>query len=132
ALGLLAGCRADEALNPPPTPAGGALFQRYVSMGNSITAGFQSAGINDSTQHESYAWLFARQVGASDFILPSLRGGQCSPLRNNVTQQKVETTPICFRTNPSVPYVSNVAVPGARVLEQITNIPGPPTFPPGT
>ena len=39
------------------------MFPRYVAMGNSITAGFQSAGINDSIQQQSYAVLFAQAGG---------------------------------------------------------------------
>ena len=69
-LGLvlpLAGCRSDEALNAPDLSNNGGLLQRYVSMGNSITAGFQSAGINDSTQLQSYAVLFAAQAKAPFF-----------------------------------------------------------------
>ncbi|HTD69913.1 MAG TPA: hypothetical protein VK647_05630, partial [Gemmatimonadales bacterium] len=52
---LVAACQND-VLNSPGVPpyAGGAMFQRYVAMGNSITAGFQSGGINDSTQRRSY------------------------------------------------------------------------------
>ena len=58
-LGLTAACFSNEKLNSPSVPTGGAIFARYVAMGNSITAGFQSAGINDSTQQQSYARLLA-------------------------------------------------------------------------
>src|SRR5438094_453648 len=55
-----AGC-SNEHVFPLAVPqyAGGAMFQRYVAMGNSITAGFQSGGINDSTQQQSYVGLVA-------------------------------------------------------------------------
>ena len=46
---LVAACHNDELFRPAAQPTN-ALFARYVSMGNSITAGFQSGGINDSTQ----------------------------------------------------------------------------------
>src|SRR2546430_16890728 len=37
-----AACHQDELFTPVvPSYAGGAMFQRYVSFGNSITAGFQ-------------------------------------------------------------------------------------------
>ena len=37
-----AGCHQDDLFTPaPPAYAGGAMFARYVSFGNSITAGFQ-------------------------------------------------------------------------------------------
>jgi hypothetical protein len=59
---LVAGCRSDESLAAPDLGNNGGLLTRYVAMGNSITAGFQSAGINDSTQRRSYAAVFARQA----------------------------------------------------------------------
>ncbi len=46
-------CYSDDSLNPsetPPVPAVGADVPPLCAMGNSISAGFQSAGINDSTQ----------------------------------------------------------------------------------
>jgi lysophospholipase L1-like esterase len=124
ALPVLAGCRTDETLNPPPAPpvpSGGALFQRYVAMGNSITAGFQSAGINDSTQQRSYAVLLSKAMGTS-FVYPSLLGGGCpGPFTNNVTQARVPTGPTgCdLRANNTVP--NNLAVPGARATELLSN-----------
>ena len=33
------------------------MFKNYVSIGNSITAGYQSGGLNDSVQQASYARL---------------------------------------------------------------------------
>lgn len=130
ALPLATGCRSDDTLNPPPAPpvpSGGALFQRYVSMGNSITAGFQSAGINDSTQKRSYAVLLASAMGAS-FTYPSLAGGGCpAPFTNNVTQARVPTgsaTGCDARVSNIVP--NNVAVPGARAEEILNNL-GVPT-----
>jgi hypothetical protein len=121
ATALVAACRADESLKPPappPVPSGGALFQRYVSLGNSITAGYQSAGINDSTQKRSYAVLLSQAMGTS-FVYPSLLGRGCTPpLTNNVTQARVGggTGTTCdLRANNLVP--SNLAVPGARVTE---------------
>src|SRR6266571_1244685 len=68
-----AGC-SDDKLSPPPIPlyAGGAMFQRYVAIGNSITAGFQSGGINDSTQARAYPVLIAAAMGGAPFYRPSL------------------------------------------------------------
>src|SRR5438552_10522438 len=47
------------------------IFANYVALGNSLTAGFQSGGINDSTQRQSYAFLLAGQMGTR-FAYPSL------------------------------------------------------------
>src|SRR5690348_15497810 len=54
------------------------IFQSYVALGNSITAGFQSGGINDSTQRQSYAVLVAQQMGTR-FAYPSLLAPGCPP-----------------------------------------------------
>ncbi len=93
------------------------LFQTYVSLGNSITAGFQSAGINDSTQRQSYAVLFAQQAGTR-FAIPSLQKPGCPPpIDNFATQHRVgdgTSTTCLLRTVGSVTAViNNVAVPGA-------------------
>src|SRR5438067_13378415 len=58
---LAAACHEDELFTPlPPAYAAGAMFTRYVSFGNSITAGFQSRGLNDSLQRLAYPVLLAR------------------------------------------------------------------------
>jgi lysophospholipase L1-like esterase len=130
-LVVLAACYDDESLNPPeppPVPPGGALFQRYVAMGNSITAGVQSAGINDSTQSRSYALLLAAAMG-TDFIVPRLNMPGCPPpFLNNVTQERVNlpglpapTGTTCYlRATNLTP--NNVGVPFARALEAINNL----------
>jgi hypothetical protein len=133
---VLLACHDDEALRPPeppPVPTGGPLFQRYVSMGNSITAGFQSAGINDSLQSRSYAVLLARAMGTT-FVRPSLvRPGCPPPFINNTTEQR-ETLPgfpastgsTCFlRAANETP--NNVAVPGAQATDILTNFGVPAT-----
>src|SRR2546430_4512776 len=66
---LAAACHEDELFSSlPPLYTGGAMFQRYVAMGNSITAGVQSGGINDSTQRQSYAVLVAAGVGGGPLL----------------------------------------------------------------
>jgi lysophospholipase L1-like esterase len=123
ALPVLAGCRTDEKLSSPATTD--ALFQRYVALGNSITAGFQSAGINDSTQQRSYAQLLAKAMGTS-FVYPRLNGRGCPPpFTNNVTQARVGggTGGTCdLRVpQPATGILNSVAVPGARVEELLNN-----------
>src|SRR5947208_3504070 len=71
ALGILlavAACHQDELFRPYPNGPLDPMFTRYVSMGNSITAGWQSDGINDSTQLQSYAVLLARQAQTPFFV----------------------------------------------------------------
>ncbi len=105
-----AGC-SNEDLFPPAVPqyTGGAMFQRYVAMGNSITAGFQSGGINDSTQQQSYVGLVAGKMG-SPFYYPSLTKPGCPPPIDTVfTATGVPhrlgggTGATCFFRAPSIP-----------------------------
>src|ERR1041384_1608439 len=82
------GCSNEDLFTPAvPAYTGGAMFQRYVAMGNSITAGFQSGGINDSTQQRSYAVLLAAAMGGDPFYYPSLTTPGCpAPYTNIFTQ----------------------------------------------
>ncbi|MEP6990856.1 MAG: SGNH/GDSL hydrolase family protein [bacterium] len=96
------------------------LFKTYVAIGNSITAGWQSAGINDSTQHQSYAVLFAKQVH-TDFRIPLLNMPGCPPPIDNFnTQHRVgggTSTTCAFRVPAATPGAfNNVAVPDATSL----------------
>ena len=130
-----AGC-SNEHVFPLAVPqyAGGAMFQRYVAMGNSITAGFQSGGINDSTQQQSYVGLVAGKMG-SPFYYPSLTKPGCPPPIDTVfTATGVphrlggSTAATCFFRAPSIPpFLTNVAVPGAEALDLLKNGPGPGT-----
>ncbi len=125
ALPLLAGCYDNDPLNAPDLSTSNGLMERYVSMGNSITAGYQSGGINDSTQQRSYAVLFAGRANAP-FFVPSLQGRGCAPpLTNNVTQTRVGggTAATCdLRADDRLPFVSNVAVPGATSFSPNDNL----------
>ncbi len=103
------------------TPAGGDIFKSYVALGNSITAGFQSNGINDSTQRQSYALLLARAMG-TQYHYPSLASPGCTPpIANTQTGALFGNAPpgtCALRSTSSVTDVlNNVAVPGARVLD---------------
>src|SRR5215510_6162964 len=103
ALPMLAGCYSNEQLDPPDLSNNDGLFTRFVSIGTSISAGFQSAGINDSTQAQSFQVLVAQQAGAS-FSIPALNTPGCpAPFTNNVTQARVggaSGTACALRTTP--------------------------------
>ncbi|WP_022834647.1 SGNH/GDSL hydrolase family protein [Salisaeta longa] len=120
----LSGCDGGELL--PPDPRGGDLFSRYVSLGNSITAGFQSNGININTQREAYPVLVAQQMG-TEFNLPELALPGCPPpLTNALTGAVVGGDPTvqCALRRPPIPTtLNNVAVPGANVASLTTNSP---------
>jgi lysophospholipase L1-like esterase len=107
-------------------PSGGALFQRYAAIGNSITAGFQSGGINDSTQLESYAVLLAERMGLAvglDFNAPLMSAPGCPPpLVNVFTQERLAAIPCAARSAPVASIIHNVAVPGAAVIDASDNL----------
>lgn len=121
AIVALAACNSDKDVLGPSSPPGGDIFKSYVALGNSITAGFQSNGINDSTQKQSYARLLAMQMG-TQYHYPSLVMPGCPPpIANGLTGELVGKAPAGFcalRSSSSVTDVlNNVAVPGARVLD---------------
>jgi len=127
ALPFLAGCYDNQPLNSPDLSSSNGLMERYVAIGNSITAGFQSAGINDSTQQRSYAVLFASRANAP-FFVPSLQGRGCPPpISNNATVPPTRvgngSASTCdLRANERMFYVSNLAVPGATSFSPLTNM----------
>jgi len=98
-----------------------ALFQSYVAIGNSITAGYQSGGIDATGQAASYANLLARQMNTR-FAIPLLASVGCPPpVINFQTQARPTgtTSSTCaLRTAASATDVlNNVAVPGASSFD---------------
>lgn len=120
---LLTGCSEDSLR--PVEPEGGEMFRTYVALGNSITAGFQSGGINDSTQRASYARIVARAMGTR-FNLPLLRAPGCPPPLVNVfegVRVAGGSEDACAgRVAPPPPTLHNVAVPGAKVVDALSNL----------
>jgi hypothetical protein len=124
-LALVAGCTQDELFSPlVPAYQGGAMFVRYVALGNSITAGFQSGGINDSTQKASYVRMVANAMGSA-YYYPSFTIPGCPPPIDTLfTASGIPHTlgaplaPPCALRSPAIPpYLSNVAVPGATTFD---------------
>ncbi len=109
-----------------PTYSAGSMFKSYVSLGNSLTAGYQSGGINDSTQSAAYPVLLAQQFGTR-FAFPALANPGCPPpIDNFFTQARVtpngfppSTDSTCFLRTPNsvTDVLNNVAVPGADVAD---------------
>jgi hypothetical protein len=128
ALPFAAGCYDDERLEPADLSNNNGLFQRYAAIGTSISSGFQSAGINDSTQRQSFPFLVAQQANAG-FNYPSLFGRGCpAPFTNNVTQARVGggSASSCDLRYPPLPTsLNNVAVPGLNAEDIFSNIATP-------
>lgn len=128
ALPAAAGCREDDSLTRPDLANNNGLFERYISLGNSIAAGFQSGGINDSTQRQAFPVLLAGQAGlatGTEFSYPTLAGRGCPPpLTNNVTGIRVggDTLTGCdLRVTPTPALLNNLAVPGAQAQDLLSN-----------
>lgn len=132
ALPLLAACAVDDdtplaPVEPTPPQPGGALFERYVALGNSITAGYQSGGIIAPLQAQSYAVFLAQKAGLTvgeDFYVPFLVGPGCpQPFTAPLTPAAPAPggSP-CFLANPlpEGPAGRNLAVPGARIEDLFT------------
>ena len=141
-LALAAACHQGELFTPlVPSYAGGAMFQRYVSFGNSITAGIQSGGLNDSLQKAAYPVLLARAMGTPFFYpslnyVPSLNLYGCPPPITFVFSSPPtrlgpgSTDQTCSLRSASVPpFLNNVAFPGADVLELLNTNYAPPQPP---
>lgn len=127
ALAIVAGaCADDPKLTLTTPPAGAPFMARYVAIGNSITAGYQSGGINDSTQARSYAVLLAQAAGVP-FRVPALRKPGCTPpVVNFLTGAVVAPTsgqtpsPVNCYGRADTSYsnaINNVAVPGANSFD---------------
>src|SRR5438445_7149614 len=132
---LAAACHEDELFTPlTPSYKGGAMFTRYVSFGNSITAGFQSFGLSDSLQRLAYPVLLARAMGTA-FSYPSLNNPGCPPPITVIFTSPptrlggASDTSCALRRVPPPPYLNNVAFPGADVLEVLNSNYGQPQPP---
>ena len=114
--GVAAACVDDEVAAPPVVPeAGGELFLRYVSMGNSITAGYQSGGIHELLQADAYPVLLAEKAGAT-FGIPALTYPGCPPpLAAPLSAERIAEIECAYRTFDAPPLVQNVAVPGHTI-----------------
>lgn len=118
-LAITLGC--SDAPTGPTSP----LFTRYVALGNSITAGFQSGGIDDATQRASYPALIAKQARAR-YAYASLGAG-CPPpiddLLDALSTGTIDPTCAIAGQTPGRKLLNNVAVPGADSFDPIATNP---------
>lgn len=75
AFGILAfaGC-SDFEDHKTDVNTGSADFSRYMAIGNSITAGYQSGALYEEAQRASYTVLIAKAAGVTGFEIPTLSG----------------------------------------------------------
>ncbi|MHB1686010.1 MAG: SGNH/GDSL hydrolase family protein [Ignavibacteriaceae bacterium] len=120
---VFTGCQDRTDLTPPSAPnpkSGSADFTRYVSIGNSITAGYQSGALFQSGQVYAYGNLIAQQTGTS-FAMPLISdpgiGGRMKVASLNpftISYDPSSGTPTNL-TYPA-PY-NNMGIPGALVYD---------------
>nr|BCX00645.1 MAG: outer membrane protein [Bacteroidota bacterium] len=69
-FGLWVGCMEYNEATLEPVPSGSARLDKYVAVGNSLTAGVQNGALYEEAQQYSYAALLARQMRVADFQMP--------------------------------------------------------------
>ncbi|THF85540.1 SGNH/GDSL hydrolase family protein [Deinococcus sp. KSM4-11] len=99
---ILASCAPQFVPRPDAT-----LFTGYVALGDSITAGYQSASLTPASQRASYPHLLGQRAGL-DVPMPEIGDPGCPPPVGVMGQ------PNCERSHPDI-ISPVVAVPGAKV-----------------
>ena len=141
-LGLaLDGCQPD--LDAPSVSAGSADFSRYISVGNSLTAGYSDNGLYREGQLNSYPSILAKQfaqVGGGDFVQPLFTEAQASgsgylrltgftpvtatalasPITVTVPGTGGRTTPTAAPYTKFLDPINNLGVPGIRMSDILT------------
>jgi lysophospholipase L1-like esterase len=106
----------------PTAPVDDNLFARYVALGNSITASFQSGGIHQEMQEQAYPVLLAKRAGAT-FGIPALAFPGCPPpLAGPLTAERIAEGICAGRVQPRPVLVQNLAVPGATVAHALSPV----------
>jgi len=125
---LLSGCAAEnEGVMDLDDAPGAPLLTRYVSLGNSITAGIQSGGLTDSLQMRAYPVLVARQAEVP-FNVPLLARPGCPPpfaqpaILDTIRVGRIQG-PSCALRQDTLRFtpIQNVAYPGSFMAGAIDN-----------
>ncbi|NUN08769.1 MAG: hypothetical protein HUU54_06295 [Ignavibacteriaceae bacterium] len=123
---FFAGCEDRSELTAPSTTVntGTADFSSFASIGNSITAGYQSGSLYNSAQMYAFGNLIAKQVGAT-YAYPNY-SDPGTPGRIEIVN--ITATGLVTRTNTTAgtptnttypkPY-NNLGVPGALLYDVV-------------
>jgi hypothetical protein len=122
---IVTGCQDRSDISSPPPNSGSVDFTRYVAIGNSITAGYQSSALYQDAQRYAFGNLIAQQVNTS-FAIPFISnpglGGQLyvhSFSSTGADIRQLPSTGVPLNLNYPAPY-NNLGVPGA-VLWDVLN-----------
>ncbi len=123
----LSGCDEDDVVVTPPPPfsPGTADFSMYVSVGNSLTAGFQSNALSKRDQTNSFTSMLSKQFQRTSFEQPLIKnpgiGGRLRLLSlpsNIVSEPSVDPTDPSSNENIALqrPY-NNLGIPGSILFD---------------
>ncbi len=119
---LIAGCNDFNEIDAPikNSTSGTANFSRFVSIGNSITAGYQSGTIYQSGQMYCYGNLIAQRVGTPYEIPyvsdPGLGGRMEIQSLSPFTIYYNQSSGSLLNSNYPAPY-NNLGIPGALLYD---------------
>lgn len=122
---IYVGCQDWTDLTAPPAlnPVSGSVnLTRYVAIGNSLTAGYQSSALFQSAQEYSYPNLIAKQVGLTSFAQPLISdpgiGGQIKivSLDPFVTKYEPIQGGVPLNLSYPAPY-NNLGIPGIVIAD---------------
>jgi lysophospholipase L1-like esterase len=126
---IFTGCEDKTSLTAPSTPSpksGNANLTTLVTLGNSLTAGYQNGSLYQSAQQFAYGNLIAKQVG-TNFAMP-LVSDPGTAGRMEIQSLNLATNQIVIYDNPNsgspinttypLPY-NNLGVPGALLYDVV-------------
>jgi len=111
------------------------ILSTFVTVGNSLTAGFQSSGLAQSFQENSYPYLIAQQMGkASTFQQPLVAAPgvgspsgfapqQFNPTTGAITQDPLTAAPVFPNLTLSRSY-NNLGIPGFDLNDAMNTLNG--------
>jgi len=100
------GCSEDDVVVTPPPPfsPGTADFTMYVSIGNSLTAGYQSNALSERDQKNSFPDILSKQFQRTSFEQPLIKNpgiGDPGRLRLLNLPSNIVSEPSVDPTDPS-------------------------------
>jgi len=110
-------------------------LSKIVYIGNSLTAGFQSAGLVKDFQEHSYPYLIAKQLGKADVFeqpliaepgISSTPGvGALDFVNGQIVPRGTYTNPLALLLNATLPRpYDNLGVPGADLNDALNTVDG--------
>ncbi|MDN3582036.1 SGNH/GDSL hydrolase family protein [Mucilaginibacter flavus] len=115
---LLGACKTE--IHTPKPVAGSADFSRYISVGNSLTAGYADGGLYLAGQQVSYPSIIGKQmqaVGGGTFAQPLFSSSQANGSGYlSLTGFNADGTPI------TTPVTTNLAIRGQQAIPGFGNV----------